>query len=552
MQRSKQLRQRGFRPNPAGDAAKIAMLARQRPRHAAAQFAEASALFSAGKLAEAISVLDAAISLDPALAKQARLFGHDLWEAGRRDAAVALLMHISSLPQSETSLLIDLAGMLIQVGQLESAVGAALMAIERQPGSALAHGHLGSALFRLGQFQAALSPLLIAVEARPDDGGLQANLGAVLLSLGHFAPALAFSREAAQRLPGLYQAHMNASAALAGLGKLPEAEAAAREAVAAAPTNPDARHGLAAQLLSTGSITAEAWAFYEARLELKAVIHKLPELARWDGEDCAGKTILVHAEQGLGDTLQFVRYLPLVAARGARVVLVVQPELLTLLTGFSGVNALLAVGDPLPAFDLFSPLLSLPGIFGTTLDSIPPPLCMRVDPRLVESWRLPPDPEQRLEVGLAWAGSRAFVHDATRSIAALQLTPLSTVPGVRLHSLQQSTEPPPPFPCLDRMGAVTNFADTAAIISGLDLIITIDSAVVHLAATMGKEVWLLSRFAGCWRWLRDRTDSPWYPGLRIYRQSHYGEWGPVISRVRQDLAARVAMRSQTTRPDTAP
>lgn len=538
MRQSKPLTQPGFRTGTVGERARSTQLAKLKPLDVAAQFSHARALFFEGRLAEAMGILDVALGLDPALKQQLRQLGSELWADGRRDAAVALLMHASRLPQSETASLIDLAGMLIEVGQWESAVGAALIAVQRQPGSAMAQGHLGSALFRLGQFQAALSPLITAVEGRPDDANLQVNLSAVLLSLGHFTPALAFSREAAQRTPGLFQAHLNASAALAGLGRLPEAEAAAREAVAAAPHNPEVRCGLGAQLLSMGSLTSEAWTLYEARLDLTSVVHKLPKFAQWRGEACAGRTVLVHAEQGLGDTLQFARYLPMVAARGARVILVVQPELRPLLKDFPGVNHLLSVGEALPAFDSFAPLLSLPGIFGTTLASIPPVVPITADPTRVERWRLPPEREGQLQVGLVWAGNRSFVHDATRSIAAVQLTPLSTVPGIRLHSLQKSLETPAPFQLLDRMDDIKSFADTAALVSGLDLVITIDSAVAHLAATMGKEVWLLSRFAGCWRWLRDREDTPWYPTMRLYRQAHYGEWGPVISRVRQDLAKR--------------
>ncbi len=552
MQQSKPHGSRGFRPGAAGNSARIAQMAKLKPRDPVTQFAHASGLLSAGRLTEGSAVLDTAIDLDPFLYRNLRPLGIKLWNGGRRDAAVAVMMYAARLPTIEAGLLVDLAGMLVELGQPEPAIGAALMALEREPASALAQAHLGNALFRLGQFQAALPPLIAAVQARPDDANLHINLGAVLLSLGQFAQSLVFSREAIARDSTSFQAHLNTSAALAGLGQLPEAEQAARSALAAEPDHAEVRHGLAALLLSTGRFTPEAWQLYEGRLGLSTTGKMLPSLAHWRGEDIAGQTILVHAEQGLGDTLQFIRYIPMLAALGAKVVLVVQPELRPLLEGFPGVTGLLTVGDPPPPFDMFSPLLSLPGAFGTTVDTIPPVTPVVPNAALAERWRVPPEPEARLEVGIVWAGNRSFVHDATRSLATRQMTPLSTVPGVRLHSLQKAAEQPPEFAVLDRMEDVKNFADTAALIAGLDLIITIDSAVAHLAGSMGKQVWMLSRFAGCWRWLRDRDDTPWYPTMRIYRQAHFGEWGPVISRVRQDLAARAAKRFPTTPPGIAP
>ena len=187
----------------------------------------------------------------------------------------------------------------------------------------------------------------------------------------------------------------------------------------------------------------------------------------------------------------------------------------------------------LPPYDVFCPLLSLPGVFGTTLDTIPP-----ANPAGVRQPRAGPE----LQVGLAWAGGAAFVHDGARSAGLAAFAPLSDVPGVTFHSLQMPAQAACDFPLLDRMAEVRDFADTAAIIAGLDLVIAIDSAVAHLAATMRTEVWLLSRHMGCWRWLRDRDDSPWYPTLRIYRQPRPGDWASVIARVREDLARHARAR----------
>ncbi len=509
-------------------------------------------MVSSGQLAEGVRAIDAAISLDPLQASHLRELGHTLWNAGQREVAVGVLMHGSKIPGIEASLLVDLAGMLIELGHLDAAAGAAMVAIERQPGSATAQAHLGRALFGLGQHQAALAPSIASVTLNPRNANAVSNLGAVLLHLGFYEQGLDFSRQATALNPALYQAYVNQAVALDALRRPTEAEAVSRAALAVAPHNPQVRHNLAAHLLGTGTLSAEAWTLYEARLQMTAAARAIADFPRWQGEDITGQTILLHAEQGLGDTLQFARYVTLVAERGARVILVVQPELVRLLRTLPGVSVVLAAGAPLPEFDWFCPLLSLPRAFGTTLGTIPgqTPYILP-DPALVHRWRTPAenDTGTPLAVGVAWAGNRLFIHDATRSIPAAALAPLANMPGLRLHSLQKchslqnSDDGAPPVELLDRMAGVTDFADTAALIAGLDLVITIDSAVAHLAGAIGKEVWMLSRYTGCWRWLRNRADTPWYPTMQIYRQPCHGDWDSVLRAVRTDLEARVAARA---------
>jgi hypothetical protein len=252
----------------------------------------------------------------------------------------------------------------------------------------------------------------------------------------------------------------------------------------------------------------------------------------WAGEDPTGRTILLHAEQGYGDTIHFVRYAPLVARRGARVILAVQAPLLRLLRAVPGVDRVVSIGGALPPFDFVCPLLSLPRLFATTLDTIPPPL------PYADPFPAGPDAPDRLRVGLVWAGNPYFPLDSQRSLPDSALEGLAGIPRVQFYSLQMlKSSLPPNLGMIDLMEGVQDFADTAGRLAGLDLVIAVDTAVAHLAATMGKPVWLLSRFRGCWRWLHDRADSPWYPTMRIMRQTRPHDWSGVLAEIRRDLTA---------------
>lgn len=269
----------------------------------------------------------------------------------------------------------------------------------------------------------------------------------------------------------------------------------------------------------------------------------------WRGEDITGRTILLYAEQGLGDTLQFVRYVPMVAARGCHVLLEVQPALVRLLHTIPGVTQIVARGDTLPPFDVHCPLLSLPRAFSTRLETIPAAIpYLHADPAATAGWLAKLLNKGGLRVGLVWSGSPhnddAGAHklDRRRSIPLAEFAPLSDLPGVVLVSLQQHDPEhtgtrPLVLPLIDPMADVVDFADTAALTVNLDLVIAVDTSVAHLAGGLGKPVWMLSRYDGCWRWLHGRDDSPWYPNMRIYRQTRPRDWSAVIARIHHDLGA---------------
>ena len=491
-------------------------------------------LLSAGAYAEALAPLQEAARLAPGLAKHHQFLGLAFIAAGRKPEAVPAMLEAVRLDETNAVLVANVAGLLVDVGEPSAAVEAGLVAVQLAPENPFAQANLARALHSAGRSEQAFAPALAAVHLAPDDGGAVATLGAVQYMLGDYAGAAANSHRAALLAPELYQAKANESVALEALGRLAEAEAAGREAITLAPPGlADVRHNLACMLLRSGRMTGESWAWYEFRLQLNPAERHLASIPRWAGEDIAGKTILLHAEQGFGDTIQFARYAPLVKALGARVILAVQPALCRLLADAPGTDAVVSTGAAIPPHDVFCPLLSLPGVFGTTLETIP-----LLVPLVANTETLSPRPDRGLQVGLVWAGSAGFVHDRARSVGLDAMGRLVDVPGVVLHSLQLPAGTMGDRPIIDRMADVADFADTASRIAGLNLVIAVDSAVAHLAATMGKEVWLLSRFLGCWRWLQDRDDSPWYPSMRIYRQQSAGDWSSVIERVSGDLAQR--------------
>ncbi len=473
--------------------------------------------------------------------------GRRLLAQGDKLGAVAAFMQASEAKPHDARIHIQISVLLGELQNFDGAIGAAMTAVDLAPTNHLAHNAMACWLLAAGRAEAALPHCANAVVLAPQDPSAILNLGAALFSLGRFQDALAVGLQAVTAAPRSFEARSNFALALEALGRLDEAEAQSRQALSLHPDSFMARHNLAALLLSRGQFDAESWSLYEGRLGLTAQARAIAAFPRWAGEDVAGRTILLHAEQGFGDTIQFARFAPLVAKRGARVILAVQAPLLRLLQGLDGVDKVVAAGAPLPAFDVFCPLASLPGIFKTTLESIPgrsPYLAATA-----ESLARFPRGREGLQVGLCWAGNPGFIHDRLRSIPASLLPNLRNCPGIAFHSLQKGA--PPVFPMQDRMADVTDFADTAAIIAGLDLVIAVDTAVAHLAAAMGKEVWLLSRKMGCWRWLRDRTDSPWYPTIRIVRQSQENDWTDVIAEVRDALLSRSRLlnRRRPAAPD---
>ena len=385
----------------------------------------------------------------------------------------------------------------------------------------------------------------------PDHANATLNLGVIRQSLGHLEEAETLYRHA--RALGVDEARVcnNLALALAELGRLEAAETVCRDALAANADYPEAAVNLGMILLMQFRL-AEGWPWYEARWRVQPLLSlaQLPAETRWTGaEPITGKTILLLGEQGFGDVLQFCRYAPMVASLGARVILAVPATLSRLMGSLAGVDQVVSQDDVLPAFDLHCPLMSLPMAFATTEQTIPAQApYLAVDPDAIVSWQaiIPPPGNTDagtwgLRIGLVWAGAsrpqqpHAAAIDRRRSMQLAQMAPLGALPGNVFVSLQLG--PPAaqietaPFPLIDVASRLTDFADTAALVATLDLIITVDTAVAHLAGALGKPVWLLSRHDACWRWGRDRDDTPWYPTMRLFRQTTPGDWAGVMQRV---------------------
>lgn len=434
------------------------------------------------------------------------------------------------------------------------AVYDALLADPRLPPmqAAQAYTNRGAALRRLGRADEAVASCIEALIRCPDIAEAYANIAALLQEADHPLAALDACRRAIALSPGLYTPYLAMAHAGQDCGDHAGALTLLRRAAALAPATPSVRYNLAEALLQHG-LFAEGWQAYESRRQARDLALTRPACANpeWSGQDLTGKTLLVVEEQGFGDTLQFIRLIPLAKARGARrIILHCRAPLVRLLAGMEGVDAVTAALPDAGAYDLWVPLMSLMQRLGVAPDRIPAAMpYLKPPPDAVRQWTGALPETEQLRVGLVWAGDPRLGHaaasrtDARRSLALAQLAPLLTVTGVCWISLQKGPaavqlDSPTVF---DPMSAVTDFADTAAIIRQLDLVIGVDTAVIHLAGALGVPVWVLSRFSGCWRWLLDRDDSPWYPTLRLFRQQRPGDWAPVVARVREELLRRVRL-----------
>ncbi|CAO3460035.1 hypothetical protein [Azospirillum argentinense] len=442
-------------------------------------------------------------------------------------------------------------------GMLERGVAAFCRALAVQPGNPDILYNLALALGAQRRLDEAAAAARRAVAIRILHADALSALGNLLRELDRLPPSIAAQRNAILVRPDHAEALNSLGNSLHDLGRLDEAVTAYGRAVASRPDFTNAHWNRALSRLLRGDLS-RGWDDYEWRLRqegFQAVGGPFPQPV-WRGEDSSRGTLLVHAEQGFGDTIQFIRYVPAAVARGWRVVVEAPRPLLRLL-GSLPVPAdrvtLVAKGDPLPPFDTHCPMLSLPRAFRTELGTIPAPIpYLGADPERVAAWerRLPPrkadtDPQGGLRVGIVWQGNPQAAVDRGRSVPLADFAPLARVPGVRLVSLQKNhgleqldrlpdgmtvTVLGPDFD--DGPGA---FLDTAAVMMGLDLIVTSDTAVAHLAGALGRPVWLALKAVPDWRWLMTREDCPWYPTMRLFRQTRSGDWRPVFARMAGEL-----------------
>ena len=425
---------------------------------------------------------------------------------------------------------------LLQAGRVKSAevqFKKALGLVGDDVNAALGLGHC---LHQLGRYAEALVLYDRLIRIAPQSAPAWNNRGNTLLELSRHADAADSFYRVLEINPALHDARVALASCLQALGQVDLALAACDMVLKAAPDHAEAHWNRSLLLLLKGDYD-EGWREYEWRWQKRNFTsprRNFPQ-PRWQGEPAAGKTILIHAEQGFGDVLQFCRFVALVADRGMRVIFECHPPLVHLMHSLAGVEKIVPMGEPLTEFDLHLPLMSLPLIFDTTLDSVPavvPYLAPPADRLKTWQGRVPGD--RRLKIGLCWAGKG--YPDPLRSCPPHALAPLVAIPGIAWYSLQVGWQEVFPFPMNDLTGHVGDFADSAALIAQLDLVITIDTAVAHLAGALGRPTWVMLPHAPDWRWLLKREDTPWYPTMRLFRQNGPDTWQNVVQRIARTLA----------------
>jgi len=514
------------------------------------------ALSRQGRHDEALKAFDKAVQLKPDDAALWKAMGDELLGLQRYDHALLSFQHVLKLDSCNQDAAYKSGVLLHDAGRNEEAVACLDTCDELLPNHAPTLQARARALLALRKFDAALSDNLRANTLSPDNADTHNNIGACLQSLGREEEALVWFDRALARLPDSIEVLNNKANILQQLQRFDEALALYDDIRARRLNNATTDWNWALLKMLLGDFAA-GWAAREARWSIPDPA-PYPTFSQpmWLGkEPIAGKTLLVHVDEGLGDTIQFVRYVPDVAALGARVILAVEPPLVSLLSGFPGAAQCLAFSDPLPAFDMHCPIGSLPLAFNTRIDTIPAETCYLPPPReeRVRAWEVrllkAAGARDRLRVGLVWSGSRTHRNDHHRSTSLAMMSCLLDV-DADFISLQKDVRHNDKAELagskiVDWTAELADFAETAALMKCLDLVVTVDTSVAHLAGALGCPTWILLPWTPDYRWLLDRDDSPWYPTVRLFRQDGTRDYASVLDRVRSELLKLTAVRSRS-------
>ena len=468
--------------------------------------------------------------------------------AGDLEGAVDCFRRALTIDPSSFTAYNNLGGVFASLRDWDTALIFARAASMLSPASAEIQSNVGDLYLKQKQTEAAIESYRQATVLKQDEPRYLNSLGNALRQAGQYAEAEAYMRKAISIHPGYAEAYANlAFLYYVQLRPAPLIEDYYQKAVALKPDLAQAHVNMGQCLLRRGAFAA-GWAEHEWRWRWKEFPSPKRSLAQpqWKGESMHGARVLLHAEQGFGDTIQFLRYVPMVAELGARVILEVHPELRSLLVATAGGVQVISRGDPLPEFDWHCPLLSLPLAFRTELQSIPATV-----PYLTSDWEAPiwlqKERAMDLHVGLVWAGSAINVIDRERSLPLAALGALWQVKGVSLYSLQHGPvlfgQESNSLRFAGSLPQVGDFAATAAAISHLDLVVSVDTSVAHLAGALGKPVWIVLPVRSDWRWLTDRDDSPWYPSATLFRQKSEGDWKPVIASLAAELSRMAGVKA---------
>jgi tetratricopeptide (TPR) repeat protein len=534
------------------------------PDHAGALHLLGVLTMQTSRHAEAAELLARAATIAPSIAQ----FHHDLSRAqtklGCTDHAIASIRRAIALQADLAEAHNELGVLLTQMrsgdtdadATLNEAIASFRQALVLRPHFLQARSNLASTLAARGCTDEAISELRQVIGQNPDYAHAHNNLGSALVKAGRDGEAIDCYRRAIALAPAYAQAHYNLANSLKNLARFDEAVLAYEQAIAINGQFADAHWNLGLLLLLCGSL-ARGLIEFEWRHKAsfgRTHARKFSQPA-WDDSALDGQRILVYAEQGFGDVIHMIRYVPLLAEQGATVIIECQSALWRLLAGqrFPGVQQVIAQGDAVGEFDAHCAVMSLPLRMGTSnLAGVPGAVpYLSADSEIAGRWKARIGSDRRMHVGLAWAGSSNLADDRNRSMTAATLTPLGEIPGVRFVSLQKNdrtayvTELPQSFSLTDWTAELTDFAETAGLIANLDLVICVDTAVAHLAGAMGKPVWVLLPRVPDWRWMLDRDDSPWYPTMRLFRQEAKGDWNGPIERVVTELRRHAPQRQRS-------
>jgi tetratricopeptide (TPR) repeat protein len=495
-----------------------------------------------GQIDEAITYYQKAVELEPDYADAYYNLGAAFQDKRQFDLAIDYYQKAVELEPDLDDAYYNLGIIWQEKMRFDEAIASYQKTLELNPKRADAYNNLGTIYKEQKQYDKALIYFYRASVSDPGLAKAHVNLGSIYQEQGRLDEAITFYKKALEIDPDLDYANNNMGRVLQDKGQVDHAIACFQNVLKLNPDNALAHWNMARALLLSANFK-QGWQENEWRWKINEYSPQNFQQPLWDGSDIEGRSILLHAEQGFDDTIQFIRYAPLVAQKGARVIVECQREVASLLKGLEGIGHIVMQGDQLPAFDIHCPLLSLPLVFNTTIDRIPAKIpYISADPLLVDKWKVRMQQDTSdLKIGVTWSRNSWNKYDQYRLFALGAFGTLGRFEGISWYSLQQgkaaeqAKHPPEGMKLIDYMEETQDFMDMAALIQNLDLVISLDSPVAHLAGALGKQVWTLLPFSPDWRWMLDREDSPWYPTMRLFRQPDTGEWEPVIEKLGASL-----------------
>lgn len=512
-----------------------------RPDYVSAHYNRGNCLRNAGDPAGAIAAYRQALAIQPDYPEALNNLATVLKDHGEYIEAAACCEKALSVNPAHVESMVNLGSIFKELKEPARALEYYDRALTQRPGYIDALNNKGLALIDLGRFDEAIECFDNAIAAAPNRAEIYNNLAAAFDEKGEYDTALAKYQQALALLPDCPESYYGLGNLARKQGKIDEAVECYSRAIALRPGYAEAHWNMAFLLLLKGDLIS-GWRESEWRWRRKHMkMHSFTGPA-WDGDGLTGKTILLHCEQGLGDSIQFIRYAALVKQRGGTVLLVCPPALEKLFTGVAGVDRIVMDAKDVPKYDVQAPLMSLPGIFSTMVETIPAAKSyLKADQGRVEFWRKKLADLTGLKVGIVWRGNPQHLNDRNRSMKPEQFAAFTDLPGTSIVNLQKDARPDE----IAALGAsksfvnagpeLGDFSDTAALVSCLDLVISVDTSVCHLAGALGVPVWVLVAHEPDWRWLLGRADTPWYPSMRLYRQPKAGDWESIAAVVKTDL-----------------